>query len=182
VADSSAGEIIGRYLQDAVAAENSFADQLWAFSREGDDSEVQSLFATHARETQLQSQRLTARLAELGGTPSTTKSVLAHLFGVTPRAAQLTHTPEERLAQNLVIAYSVEMSECAMYEALASVAAAAGDSTTEQLARQIQEEERQTSAKVWSFVRSRAKIAFNLLTAGEMDPAVETRMADDRLL
>ena len=175
-------EVIQRYLQDAIAAESSFETQLSAFSREGDDDEVQAVFAIHARETQAQAQRLTARLKELDGAPSTAKSLLAHIFGMSPKAAQLTHTPDERLAQNLVMAYAVEMSECAMYEALACVARAAGDPQTERLAREIQDEERRTAEKVWAFIPSRTKIAFNLLTAGEMDPAVETRMADDRVL
>lgn len=174
--------LIQRYLQDAVAAESSFETQLLAFSREGDDAEVQEVFATHARETQLQAKRLTARLEELGGSPSTAKSLLAHFFGMSPKAAQLTHTPEERLAQNLVMAYAVEASECAMYEALAGVAGAAGDDVTERLAREIQEEERRTAEKLWSFIPSRSKIAFNLLTAGEIDPSVDTRMADDRVI
>ena len=178
----SGQDVIQRYLQDAVAAESSFETQLWAFSREGDDSEVQAAFATHAQETQLQLRRLTARLEELGGTPSTAKGMLAHIFGVSPKAVQITHTPDERLAQNLVMAYAVEASECAMYEALAVVAQKAGDSVTEQLAREIQEEERRTAEKVWAFIPSRSKIAFNMLTAGEMDPAVETRMADDRVI
>lgn len=182
MADSSSDQVIRRYLEDAVAAESSFETQLWAFSREGDDAEVQAAFATHAQETQGQLRRLTGRLEELGGSPSTAKGLLAHLFGMTPKAVQMTHTSEERLAQNLVIAYSVESSECAMYEALASVAQAAGDEQTERLAREIQEEERRTAEKVWSFIPSRSKIAFNLLTAGEMDPAIETRMADDRVL
>jgi ferritin-like metal-binding protein YciE len=175
-------EIIQRYLQDALAAERSFETQLETFSREGDDEEVQQAFSTHARETSLQARRLEARLQELGGSVSTAKSLLAHLFGMSPKAAQLTHTAEERLAQNLVIAYAIEASECAMYEALAQVAREAGDSATERLGREIQEEEVRTAQKLWSFIPSRSKIAFNLLTAGEMDPAIETKMADDRLL
>lgn len=178
----SPNELIKRYLQDTIAAESSFETQLAAFSREGDDAEVQALFAAHARETQIQSRRLTQRLEELGGSTSTTKSWLAHIFGLGPMAAQLAHTPEERLVQNLMMAYAVEKSECAMYEALAVACGAAGDAVTEQIARDIQEEQYQTADKIWSFLPSRSKIAFNLLTATEMDPAVETRMADDRVL
>jgi len=185
VADHSRDEVIRRYLQDAIAAEGSFESQLRTFSREGDDAEVQAAFASHAEETQLQHRRLTMRLEELGGSPSAAKGLLAHVFGITPgmspRIAQATHTPEERLAQNLVIAYSVEASECAMYEALASVAEAAGDAATERLAREIQDEERRAAEAVWGFLPSRAKIAFNMLTAWETDPAITTRAADDRV-
>ncbi len=182
MADNSKDEIIGRYLQDAIAAEGSFESQLWAFSREGEDAEVQGVFADHAEETQSQHRRLAARLQELGGSPSAGKDLLAHLFGISPKIAQAAHLPEERLCQNLVMAYSVEASECAMYEALASVAGAAGDWPTERLAREIQQEELRAAGKFWSFLPSRSKIAFNLLTAWETDPAVETKAPDDRLV
>ena len=78
--------------------------------------------------------------------------------------------------------FTVENSECAMYEALAAAAEAAGDNATETLARDIQAEEKQTADKIWRFIHSRAKIAFNLLTASETDPSVNTRMADNRLI
>lgn len=181
MAEDTTNQVIRRYLQDAIAAESSFDTQLLEFSREGDDAEVQAAFASHAQETQLQYGRLAARLEQLGGSPSAGKSLLAHIFGMAPKMAQVTHTLEERTAQNLVIAYSVEASECAMYEALASVAAAAGDAATERLAREIQEEERRAADKVWSFLPSRSKIAFNMLTAWQTDPAIATRMADDRI-
>jgi ferritin-like metal-binding protein YciE len=175
--------VIQRYLQDAIAAEHSFETQLRSFASDSsDDDEVRSLFNTHASETKVQIERLTRRLEALGGSPSASKNVLAHLFSFTPKSAQVTHTADERAAQNLMAAYTVEQAECAMYEALANVARAAGDAITEQLAREIQAEEAQTAAKAWSFLPSRAKIAFNLLTALEVDPAVETRTADDRIV
>jgi ferritin-like metal-binding protein YciE len=80
------------------------------------------------------------------------------------------------------MAFTVENSEYAMYEALAAAAEAAGDTTTETLAREIQAEEKQTAEKIWRFIPSRAKIAFNLLTAAETDPAVNTKAADNRLI
>jgi ferritin-like metal-binding protein YciE len=92
------------------------------------------------------------------------------------------HTPEERTTQNLIIVFTVESSECAMYEALAAAAEAAGDTATETLAREIQVEERQTAEKIWRFIATRSKIAFNLLTATETDPSVNTRAADNRLI
>jgi ferritin-like metal-binding protein YciE len=80
------------------------------------------------------------------------------------------------------MAFAAENSEYAMYEALAAAAEAAGDSVTETLAREIQATEKQAAEKIWRFVPSRAKIAFNLLTASETDPSVNTRAADNRLI
>jgi ferritin-like metal-binding protein YciE len=178
----TSNHVVRRYLEDAIAAEKSFETQLQGFAQEGDDEEVEAVFAIHAAETRRQYDRLTARLEELGGSPSTAKSFLAHVFGVAPKSAQVGHASEERTTQNLIMAFTVENSECAMYEALAAAAEAAGDPATETLAREIQAEERQTAEKIWHFIASRAKIAFNLLTATETDPSVNTRAAGNRLI
>src|SRR3954452_14513362 len=124
-------DVIRRYLEDAIAAERSFETQLEGFAREGDDEEVKAVFAVHSTETRRQYERLTARLEELGGSPSTTKGFLAHIFGLTPKTAQVGHEPEERTTQNLIIAVTVENSECAMYGALAAAVEPAGDDATE---------------------------------------------------
>lgn len=178
----TSNDVMRRYLEDAIAAEKGFETQLQGFAREGDDDEVKALFATHAEETRRQYGRLTARLHELGGSPSTAKSFLAHVFGLAPKPAQVGHQPQERTTQKLITAFAVENSECAMYEALSAAAEAAGDDATEALAREIQAEEKQTADKVWRFIASRAKIAFNLLTVAETDPSVNTKVQDNRLI
>lgn len=171
----TANGIIRRYLEDAIAAEKSFETQLQSFANEGDDEEVKAAFRDHAIVTRHQYERLTARLEQMGGSASVAKSILAHVFGYTPLAAEIGHSKDERTTQNLMTAYTVENSERAMYEALATIARAAGDNVTETLAREIQAEEVKTAEKVKAFIPSRAKIAFNMLTLGEIDPAVETK-------
>ena len=178
----TSNDVIRRYLEDAIAAERSFETQLQGFARDGDDDEVKAIFRTHADETRVQYERLTTRLHQLGGSPSTAKSLLAHIFGLTPKPAQVGHEAEERTTQNLIMAFTVESSECAMYEALASAAEAAGDPDTQALALEIQAQEKQTAERVWRLIASRAKIAFNLLTISETDPTVSTRAAEDRLV
>lgn len=174
--------VIRRYLEDAIAAERSFETQLRAFAKEGDDAEVQAAFGTHADETTSQLERLTARLHTLGGSPSAAKSFLAHIFALTPKTAQIGHGQEERTTQNLIIAYTVENSESAMYESLQAVAEAAGDADTATLSEEIQREEQAAAARFWGLIRSRAKIAFNLLTANETDPTLNTRAAENRIV
>jgi ferritin-like metal-binding protein YciE len=178
----TSNDVMRRYLEDAIAAEKTFEAQLQGFARLGDDEEVEAAFTIHAAETRRQYERLTARLEELGGSASTAKSFFAHIFGFAPKSAQVGHAPEERTTQNLIIAFTVENSECAMYEALAAAAESAGDGATETLAREIQAEEKQTADKIWHLIHSRAKIAFNLLTASETDPSVNTRAADNRII
>lgn len=179
----TAVEVVRRYLQDAIAAETSFESQFRSFAHEGrDDFEVQAHFFEHAAATHRRIGRLTARLEELGGSVSGAKSFLAHLFSFAPKIAQATHLPEEQLVQNLIAAFSVINGEYAMYEALATTAQAAADHVTESLARGMAAEETATAEKTWHFLPSRSKIAFNLLTAGEIDPAVETKVGENRIL
>ncbi len=153
-------DVIKRYLEDAIAAEKSFETQLQGFANEGDDPVAKAAFHQHALETRNQHTRLTARLEALGGSTSGAKSFLAHLFGLSPKAAQLGHDSEERTTQNLMIAYAVENSEMAMYESLATAAEAAGDTQTASLAREIQAEEKATAEKVWKMIPTAALQAF----------------------
>jgi ferritin-like metal-binding protein YciE len=181
VAETSSS-LIKRYIEDAIAAERSFEARLRGFAEEGDDAEVQAAFLTHAEETRLQHERLAARLQALGGNASSVKSFLEQLFSFSSKSTQIGQSRDERLLQNLILAFALEKSECAMYEALATVAVAAGDAATEELARDIQAQESETADKFWRFLPSRSKIAFNLATAGEIDPAIETKAPDDRVL
>jgi ferritin-like metal-binding protein YciE len=155
----SAQEVVARYLEDAIAAEKSFETQLIGFSKESDDTTVQALFQQHAGETKQQYASLTQRLEELGGSTSSIKSFLAHMFNLAPKIAQIGHDKYERQTQNLMMAYAVENAEVAMYESLARVAQLAGDSRTQDLAVQIQQQEKQTAGRVWPQIASAARRA-----------------------
>ena len=167
-------DVIKRYIEDAIAAEKSFETQLQGFASEGDDPVAKAAFHQHALETKQQYEQLTARLEALGGSPSGAKSFLAHVFGLSPKAAQIGHEKEERTTQNLMMAYAVENSEIAMYESLATVAEAAGDTQTESLARQIQAQEKATAEKVWKLIPNAAVQAFERLTSEGTGPASRT--------
>jgi ferritin-like metal-binding protein YciE len=175
-------EVTRQYLDDIVIAETLFEQQLREFSKLGDDDEVQVLLAEHAEATRQQRERLAIRMAEIGGRVSSRKVGLASILNFTPQLVSGGSIVEEQTLQNLLIAYTVETGEFAMYEALSTLAHAAGDTDTEQLAKQIQSEKRNSAERIWHFLPSRSKIAFNMLTVSEIDPAVETKMADDRLI
>lgn len=166
MAETSA-EVIQRYLQDAIAAENSFETQLNTFAKEATDfPAAQTAFQQHAAETRNQIQLLTTRLQALGGSTSTAKSVMAHVFNFSPKAAQIGHEKEERTTQNLMMAFAVENSECAMYESLIVSAEAAGDTETASIARSIQAQEKATADKVWQLIPQAAQMAFRAVTGG----------------
>lgn len=176
--------LVRHYIEDIMAAEQHIETQLRDFAAaEDDDQEVQDAFANHAEQTRFQQQRLSDRLDQLGEHPGNqVRGDFASLLNVAPQIVQSGNIVEERTLQNLIVSYTVELGECALYETLAAVAHAAGDNITEALARQIQMEERATAEKLWHFLPSRSKIAFNMLTISELDPAVETKLADDRLI
>lgn len=157
-------DIIKRYLEDAIAAEKSFETQLRSFAKEGDNQQVKRLFEQHADETKTQYEQLTQRLEALGGSTSATKSFLAHMFNMTPATAKLGHEKEERVTQNLMMAFAVENSEVAMYESLITAAEQAGDRETAAIGRRIQAQERETAEKIWPHIASCARTAFDALT------------------
>jgi ferritin-like metal-binding protein YciE len=181
VAETSA-DLIRGYLEDAIAAEKGFEAELREFAGEGDDEDVQAAFAAHANQTRHQQERLAERLQQLGPRISTSAHTLAHALERAPQVPQAGHIQEERTVQHLIAAFGGEMSECAFYEALATIAAAAADADTESLAREIQAEENEAGKKFFSLIRSRSKIAYNMLTPNELDPAVETKAFDNRVV
>jgi ferritin-like metal-binding protein YciE len=159
----TAQEILARYLEDAIAAEKSFEKQLIGFSEEVENPAVQAMFREHAAETREQYTQLTQRLEEMGGSTSAVKGFLAQMFGVAPKIAQIGHDVYERQTQDLMMAFAVENAEVAMYESLAHVAKLAGDTRTEELARQIQQQEKQTAEKVWAQIAPAARRAMQAL-------------------
>ncbi len=167
MATEKAIRFIRTHLQDAIAAEKSFETQLRGFASEGSSEQIHGLFLQHADETRTQYERLTRRLTELGGDPSSAKSFLAHLVGLSPKLAQLGHDTVDRVTQNLMMAYAVENCEIAMYETLIAVSEAAGDEDTAEIARTIQEEERRTAEKVWKLISPWAGTAFKKLAGAE---------------
>ena len=157
---STSREVILRYLEDAEAAERNSEDVLATFGKTGEQNEVKRLFDFASKRAQTQHERLEARLRVLGGEPSTAKSLLAHVLAFTPSLAQLGHEPAEKNTQHLIISIGAASAQMAMYESLASVAAASGDSETERLARELQWEEKDDYEKSWTLLKSSAVAAF----------------------
>lgn len=178
----TSSDVVRRYLEDAIAAESRTEAQLREFSGVGDDDDVRATFERCADAAKLHQERLTRRLQELGGRASHSKSFLAQVLDSTPKLAEVHDIQEERTAQNLIVAFTLTKGECALYEALATVAGAAGDATTARLAHGIQKEEADAAEEIWRFLPSRSKIAYNMLTVAEVDPAIETKAAGNRLV
>jgi ferritin-like metal-binding protein YciE len=177
----SALEVIAQYLSDSISAERAFEAQHRSLAEDGDDAEVQTWFETSAQRAASHIQLLSDRLSRLNAAEPRDQHFLSGLFAAIPKVAQMRHTAEERVAQNLMKGFAQSKSASAMYLALQSAARAARDEQTADLAAQLAVEEQNAAEQIWHFLPSRSKIAYNILTAGEVDPAVETRAPDDRL-
>jgi ferritin-like metal-binding protein YciE len=153
-------QVIVRYIQDAEAAERNFEDTLLTFSTTGEQNAVKSMFEAASRKAKTQHERLEARLRELGGEPSHAKSFLAHVLAMAPTMAQIGHAGAEKNTQHLIACIGAASAEMAMYEALATVAAAAGDIKTETLARELQKEEKDDWDQSWALLSSSALASF----------------------
>jgi ferritin-like metal-binding protein YciE len=158
-------ELIATYVQDAEAAERNFEDALATFGKTGDQGPVMDFFQWASAKAKTQHERLEIRLRQLGGSPSAAKSLLAHLLAFSTTAAQIGHQPAEKNTQHLMMCVAAAAAEMAMYESLATVAAAAGDSATEQLARQLQAEERDDYEKAWALLAPSARDSFSKVVA-----------------
>jgi len=111
MANETPNKVLQRYLEDVIAAEKSFESQLRAMAKEGDFEPAKALFAEHADQTQTQHERLSARLEQLGGSPSALKTAAAHVFNFTPKVAQLGHSSAEKSSQDLIIAFTVKIAK-----------------------------------------------------------------------
>jgi ferritin-like metal-binding protein YciE len=156
---AASNAVITRYIQDAEAAERNFEDALAGFSKIGNQSQVQSLMAMMSRKAATQHQRLRSRLEMLGGTPSTSKSLLAHLLAFTPLTAQFGHDESEKSTQHLMITYAAAAAEMAMYESLHAASLAAGDQDTATLALQLQAEEKEDQRLAWENLAPSARVS-----------------------
>jgi ferritin-like metal-binding protein YciE len=171
-------DLVRRYLENAVVAEQNLESQLRGFASEGDDDDVKAAFGLHADEAGKRHRRLMARLEEIGGSSAAAKPASVTIFGVSPKAGHAEHVAEERIVKNLIDAYAMQAGGSALCQVLSTVAQAAGDKVTADLARTIQAEESRTSQGIWHFIRTRSIIAYNMLTIAEIDPSVETKVGE----
>lgn len=173
-------ELICNYLEARIAAARRLETELRDFAGQGDDEDVQAAFTAQAEESQRQYQRLVLRLQQLGGAPLSNESGPGTIEAA-PQIPLEEHIEEEGTVQHLVAAYAAETRERASYKVLASIAGAAGDQETAALAREIEAEKENAAKRIFGFIRTRSKIAYNMLTPNELDPAVETKAFDSRV-
>ena len=167
-------DVIRKHTEDALLAEKAFEERLRVFASEDiEDEEIRLLFAEQSEDSHLLAEKLQSLT---GQTERASTNVIAAFLDIAPRLAQAAHTREERVVQNLIAAGCMIAGQLAIYETLGALAHDVGDLATEALAREIQAAKQQFGAKLFRFIPSRSKIAYNVLTAHEIDPSVETKV------
>jgi ferritin-like metal-binding protein YciE len=179
----SGTDLIPEHLGIAITAEEAFERKIRSFlAAFEDDLDVRAVFVSHADDMKADRISLENRLAELGGRSEQSRNAFSDLAGIAATLGNASHVIEEEAVKNLITAYGLHASERAIAHALASLASAAGDEQTERLAEQFGARATERAERVFSFIRPRSKIAYNMLTPNELDPAVETKVADSRLV
>ena len=147
----SAAQKLMRYIDDAIALEAASITALQDMARDATNPEEAGLYQTHLKVSEAQKIRLEERLIALGG--ATKRHILKDLLNTVGAAAtDLLHAaknPQDKDARNLMQAYAMESLEVAVYEALAVASETSGDSVTAQLARGIQQEEREMASMLF---------------------------------
>lgn len=137
------------HLQDAHAMEAQVLSMLDHQIAAAHDPEMKRLLQMHRDSTHEQSQRLTARLRDLGASASTAADAGARLSAWTKRFADLfrSGTPSRHLHD----AYITEHTEIASYEILERLARRAGDDRTADLAHLNKSEEHAMARRLADF-------------------------------
>ena len=155
-------QVVQRYIQDVIAAEHAIEAQLRSFAADSDDDDdVRALMIVAADA----SRDAAAAFRDAGGGA---KNIAAETLAGMPRAAQVGHIREERIVQNLIAAYTHQMSRAGMYHALRNTI---NLPQAEQAITAAQD----MAARLFHLIPTRSIIAYNMLTVTEVDPAVETK-------
>ena len=151
MAEKSAN-LIHRYLNEAIAAEEALAHQFQKYSKQAEDEAARNAFHQYAEEAKGHERRLRDALAAAGGSPPVMKILLGHIFGLGAKPADTDGGPADGMMQDLVLSCAVENSEAGMYQVLATMADAAGEGDTADLARDIQAQKHAAADKLRSLL------------------------------
>lgn len=146
----SSTEFIQRYLEDSIALEQAVEVRLRSMAKDCSAGPAHDLFIHHADQAREHAAKLTNRLRQIGGTPSTTKGIVAHLFGnILQKPPVASHTTD-RETQDLLLAYSLQHTAIAVYEALHAAADYLGDTETSVIAQSTQTDQRKAAEAFWN--------------------------------
>lgn len=145
-------EKLVRYLQDAHAAEVGVRNMLEGFLGDTHDPNLKLAVQEHLTATRAHEDRLAQLLRKFNAEPNNGKGFFNTVMARMGEFMNLGHDDYDRTTQNIIKAYATEHLECGMYEALKAYAKAIGDQDVAQVAEEIQQEEKQTSERLWPMI------------------------------
>lgn len=169
---TASNEVLSRRVNDAIDLSKILSMQLRSLSDHGDDDEVRDFLLQQSDASAGERDWL---LQFSGGEGHRRSGVeLASQLPVSPFSER---NDEEKVLDGLIAAYAALTAKRAVFLGVREAAMNTGETTLAQSAMEAATSAAKASAEAWHFLPSRSKIAFNTLTAGEIDPAVETKVA-----
>ena len=164
-------------LGDAILLTQNLEREFRSLSREGDDEDVQSFFLEQA---DLSADEAQYFLNYASGEVES-QSELGEFVTQIPLALATARITEERLLQGLIATFTALSAKRALLTVLGRTASDVNETDLAQAARTAAGKATDASARAFHFIPTRSKIAYNMLTVDEADPAIDTKMADNRI-
>ena len=160
MAEDSKDKII-QYLEDLYAAEQGGLKSMDAIIAEATDPEFRSTLTEHRGVTELQAQRVEARITALGGKVNAGKNVLDSIISIGSHFTNIFHDKEDKQTQDCIKSAALEEFEVGAYTSLKAYASAVGDMETADLAEAIIGEERLARERLEALIPQVARMALS---------------------
>lgn len=157
-------ERLVRYLQDAHAAEVGVAKMLDDCIEDSDDAAIKALFEDQLKMSLTHQEQIGKCLIKYGEQPNGGKSFVSSMMAKVSDLIQGGHDQPDKNTQNLIKALTAGNMESAIYESLIAYSQAIGEDDVVQVARAIQQEERQNAKRIWPMISQYAVTALEKVT------------------
>jgi ferritin-like metal-binding protein YciE len=133
------------WLNDAYATEQNQIQVLQSHVKDAEDQPaIRSRLESHLAETRRHAEMVDQCIQDLGGSTSTTKSVMGKISGMFAGAG--TGAADDEMVKNCLADYSMEHFEIACYRGLITAAEALGEGRVADTCRRILRDEEQMAA------------------------------------
>jgi ferritin-like metal-binding protein YciE len=176
MADNSLHEQLHKYLTDCHSIEVQALAQLKRAPKIAGSEELASMYEQHERETRDQKRWLEERLEAHGESSNKLKDIVADVSGIGMYLfAKFNPDSPGKLAAH---AHSYEAMEQAAYEYLYRVAALAGDSETEEVAKRILEQEKAMKGRIFDHFSDTVEASLREKNADDIGEELTNYLAD----
>ena len=138
----TSADVVNRYLQDAITGEKNFEARLAELGADESISTVGQLIGIGVQVSHQHQDQLTQVLSLHGAAAPAGRGLLAQFFEPSQKSVVFAHHGSEPVRQDPIAALGVGHRLLAMYEVLATMAEAAGDSDTAAFSKVLRNETR----------------------------------------